>query len=201
MPDKNLTITTRSDDTTFGILHSRFHELWSLRLGTSLEDRPRYTPTTCFETFPFPTGLTPRDTAPVAGQASPPCLAGQIVAENIAAAARRLNELREAWLNPPEWVDWVITPEEEKAGFPKRPVAKPGHEADLKKRTLTNLYNARPAWLDLAHQALDKAVATAYGWADYAPKEAPLGGTAETPDDEILRRLLALNLERAAASA
>ena len=53
----------RADDTTFGILHSRFHELWSLRMGTSLEDRPRYTPTTCFETYPFPAGLTPADTA------------------------------------------------------------------------------------------------------------------------------------------
>jgi len=188
--DKNLTVIARADDTTFGILHSRFHELWSLRLGTSLEDRPRYTPTTCFETFPFPAGLTPRDTAPVAGQASPPCLAGQIVAENIAAAARRLNELRENWLNPAEWVDWVITPEEEKAGFPRRPVAKPGHEAELKKRTLNNLYNARPAWLNLAHQELDKAVAAAYDWPDYTP---------EMPDDEILRRLLALNLQRAAA--
>jgi hypothetical protein len=50
-------------DTTFGILHSRFHERWSLRLGTSLEDRPRYTPTLCFEAFPFPAGLTPADTA------------------------------------------------------------------------------------------------------------------------------------------
>ena len=175
-PDQALITVARSDDTTFGILHSRFHELWSLRLGTSIGvgNDPRYTPTTTFETFPFPAGLTPRDTAPVA--------------ENIAAAARRLNELREAWLNPAEWVDWVITPEEEKAGFPKRPVAKPGHEADLKKRTLTNLYNARPAWLALAHQALDKAVAAAYGWADYTP---------EMPDDELLRRLLALNLERA----
>jgi len=187
VPDKNLTITTRSDDATFGILHSRFHELWSLRLGTSLEDRPRYTPTTTFETFPFPAGLTPRDTAPVAGHASPPCLAGEVVAANIAAAARRLNGLREAWLNPPEWVDWVITPEEEAAGFPRRPVARPGHEADLRKRTLTNLYNARPAWLDIAHKALDQAVAAAYGWTDYTP---------EMPDDEILRRLLALNLER-----
>jgi hypothetical protein len=168
----------------------RFHELWSLRLGTSLEDRPRYTPTTTFETFPFPAGMTPRDTAPKAGQACA-ALHGRcdILAENIAAAARRLNELRENWLNPPEWVDWVITPEEEKAGFPKRPVAKPGHEADLKKRTLTNLYNQRPAWLDLAHKALDQAVAAAYGWTDYTP---------ETPDEEILRRLLALNLERAA---
>jgi type II restriction/modification system DNA methylase subunit YeeA len=186
-PHQTVISIARADDATFGILHSRFHELWSLRLGTALEDRPRYTPTTCFETFPFPAGLTPRDTAPIAGQASPPCLAGQIVAENIAAAARRLNELRETWLNPAERVDWVITPEEEKAGFPKRPVAKPGHEADLKKRTLTNLYNARPAWLALAHKALDQAVAAAYGWADYTP---------EMPDDEILRRLLALNLER-----
>ena len=191
-PDSATFVIARSDDATFGILHSRFHELWSLRMCTWLGvgNDPRYTPTTCFETFPFPAGLTPRDTAPVAGQASPPCLAGQIVAENIAAAARRLNELRENWLNPAEWVDWVITPEEEKAGFPRRPVAKPGHEAELKKRTLTNLYNARPAWLNLAHQQLDKAVAAAYDWPDYTP---------ETPDDEILRRLLALNLQRAAA--
>ena len=175
VPDKNLTVIARSDDTTFGILHSRFHELWSLRLGTSLEDRPRYTPTTTFETFPFPAGLTPRDTP-----AGPH-------AEAIAAAAKKLNDLREAWLNPPEWVDWVRTPEEETAGFPPRPVAKPGHEADLKKRTLTNLYNARPAWLDHAHRELDAAVAAAYGWADYTP---------EMPDEEILRRLLALNRER-----
>ncbi|MCF8210940.1 MAG: hypothetical protein K9K38_16305, partial [Rhodoferax sp.] len=63
LPDQATLAIARSDDTTFGILHSRFHELWSLRLGTSLEDRPRYTPTTCFETFPFPDGLTPADTA------------------------------------------------------------------------------------------------------------------------------------------
>ena len=136
--------------------------------------------------------MTPRDTAPGAAHGTPPCLAGEVAAERIAAAARRLNELREAWLNPPEWVDWVITPEEEKAGFPKRPVAKPGHEADLKKRTLTNLYNARPAWLNLAHRELDAAVAAAYGWTDYTPEMA---------EEEILRRLLALNLERAAAAA
>ena len=52
-PDHQLIVIARDDDTTFGILHSRFHEVWSLRLGTSLEDRPRYTPTTTFETFPF----------------------------------------------------------------------------------------------------------------------------------------------------
>jgi len=194
LADHQLIAIARSDDLTFGILHSRFHELWSLRLCTWLGvgNDPRYTPTTTFETFPFPAGMTPRDTAPRAGQGTPPCLAGEVAAERIAAAARRLNERREAWLNPPEWVDWVITPEEEKAGFPKRPVAKPGHEADLKKRTLTNLYNARPAWLDLAHRELDAAVAAAYGWTDYTPEMA---------EEEILRRLLALNLERAAAAA
>jgi len=220
VPDKNLIVVARADDITFGILHSRFHELWSLRLGTSLEDRPRYTNSTTFETFPFPEHLTPRDTAgwgpgaTISGKheapAAPgsPCAPSQGLpyappqgspcaqtpeparqhADAIAQAAIKLNQLRENWLNPPEWVDWVITPEEEKAGFPKRPVAKPGHEADLKKRTLTNLYNARPAWLDMAHKVLDQAVAAAYGWTDYS---------AEMPDDEILRRLLALNLQRA----
>ncbi len=185
-PDQALIVIARADDTTFGILHSRFHELWSLRLGTSLEDRPRYTPTTTFETFPFPEGLTPQDTASPSPQPSP--IEGE-GAQRIAATAKKLNELRENWLNPPEWVDWVRTPEEEQAGFPLRPVAKPGHEADLKKRTLTNLYNARPSWLDHAHRELDAAVAAAYGWPDYTP---------EMPDDEILKRLLALNLARAA---
>lgn len=46
IPDTATVAIARADDTTFGILHSRFHELWSLRMGTSLEDRPRYTPTT-----------------------------------------------------------------------------------------------------------------------------------------------------------
>ena len=53
-PDHQLIAITRDDDTTFGILHSRFHEAWSLRLGTWLGkgNDPRYTPTTTFETSP-----------------------------------------------------------------------------------------------------------------------------------------------------
>ena len=39
---------------TFGVLQSHIHTLWALRQGSSLEDRARYTPTVCFETFPFP---------------------------------------------------------------------------------------------------------------------------------------------------
>jgi type II restriction/modification system DNA methylase subunit YeeA len=181
LPDKKLIVVTRSDDTTFGILHSRFHERWALAVCSwhGAGNDPRYTPSTTFETFPFPEGLTPNLT---------PADYANTTAAEIATAAQALNKLREIWLNPPEWVDSVRTPEEEKAGYPLHPVAKPGHEADLKKRTLTNLYNARPAWLDNAHKTLDAAVAKAYGWNDYTP---------EMTDEEILRRLLALNLERA----
>jgi hypothetical protein len=100
----------------------------------------------------------------------------------IAVAARRLNELRENWLNPPEWVDRVP---EVVSGYPDRLIPKPEHAAELKKRTLTNLYNQRPAWLVNAHRTLDEAVAAAYGW------------PADLSDEDVLRRLLALNLERA----
>lgn len=62
-PDQALITAARADDVTFGILHSRFHTLWAIRMGSSLEDRPRYTPTTTFETYPFPQGFTPADTA------------------------------------------------------------------------------------------------------------------------------------------
>ncbi len=175
LPENLVVVIIRSDDTTFGILHSRFHELWALRLGTSLEDRPRYTPTTCFETFPFPAGLTPNIPASD--------YAGHSQAQAIAAAARQLNELRENWINPPQWINRTpeIIP-----GYPDRLIPKPEFAAELKKRTLTNLYNARPAWLVNAHHALDEAVALAYGW------------PVDLSDDEVLRRLLQLNQERSA---
>jgi type II restriction/modification system DNA methylase subunit YeeA len=81
----------------------------------------------------------------------------------IADSARNLVQLRDAWLNPP--------------GAP---------DAELKKRTLTNLYNNRPAWLEHAHQTLDRAVFAAYGLPDTLSR------------DEIIRHLLELNRQRAA---
>jgi type II restriction/modification system DNA methylase subunit YeeA len=91
-----------------------------------------------------------------------PSEADSPIVRAIADAARELVRLRDAWLNPPD--------------IP---------EADLKDRTLTKLYNARPAWLDNAHRALDAAVFAAYGW------------PADLTDQEILARLLALNHQRA----
>ena len=155
-PDHQLIVIAREDDTTFGILHSRFHKAWSLRLGTWLGkgNDPRYTPTTTFETFPFPEGLSPD--IPATDYVDDPR------SIPIAQAAQRLAGLRDRWLNPPEWVEWVAEPI---PGYPNRPVARNEAAAkELKKRTLTNLYNAGPQWLADAHAALDGAVAEAYGW-------------------------------------
>jgi hypothetical protein len=139
----------------------------------------------------------------------------------ISEAAKELDELRNRWLNPPEWtktevlefpgsVDgpWAryIDPAtvQQVQGvkgphpnpLPKgevtictvrwpRVVPKDSDCAEsLKKRTLTNLYNQRPQWLANAHDKLDAAVFAAYGW------------DPGISDEELLERLLALNLER-----
>ncbi|MFA7171964.1 MAG: DNA methyltransferase [Kiritimatiellia bacterium] len=197
LPDDGIYIFARSDDLFFGILHSRFHELWALAQGTQLREKEsgfRYTPTTCFETFPFPPGV----------------LDGQPQTEahtEIARAAKELNELRENWLNPPEWTkvetldflgtvggpwDRYIDPATIEARgafevgtvrYPRLVARDDGCVAKLKQRTLTNLYNQGPAWLTACHAKLDTAVAAAYGW------------PVDLPDDTIIERLLALNLD------
>lgn len=195
LPDHQLAVFAHSDDTFFGILHSRIHELWALKLGTRLETRPRYTPTTCFETFPFPDATPEQE-------------------EAIAAAARELNDLREEWLNPKDWTreeilefpgstdgpwaKYLHDPDSNGIGtvryprtVPREPIPNPDdpdnpetdYAAKLAARTLTKLYNQRPTWLHLAHQTLDHAVLAAYGW------------DPEITDKELLEKLLALNLE------
>jgi hypothetical protein len=190
LPDHQVIVFAREDDFFMGVLHARPHEVWALALGTQLREKEsgfRYTPTTCFETFPLP-------------------LPASNVADAIGTAAKELDELRKAWLNPLEWVKEEVL---EFPGSMDGPWKRFVHEADargigtvrwprivardaeaakrLAKRTLTNLYNERPAWLDLAHKKLDEAVFAAYGW------------PSDLTDEQILERLLALNLERAAA--
>jgi type II restriction/modification system DNA methylase subunit YeeA len=145
LPDSAAVAIAREDDNTFGVLHSRVHELWARGTGTQLrevESGFRYTPSTTFETFPFP---HPTDEQ----------------RERVGEAARRLVVLRDGWLYPPG-----LDP------------------AELQKRTLTNLYNQHPTWLDNAHAILDAAVLAAYGW------------PTDLSDPDILERLLSLNLQR-----
>jgi len=181
VPDSRVFVFATESDVLFGVLHSRTHELWSLRTASwhGVGNDPTYNTESCFETFPFPEGLTPN--IPAADYAADP----RAVA--IAEAATELNRLREAWLNPP---DLVRIEPEVVPGYPDRILPKDEEAAKvLKTRTLTNLYNQRPAWLDMAHKRLDAAVAAAYGW------------PADLPDDEILARLFALNQERSRPAA
>ena len=154
LPDATITVFARDDDYFFGILQSRIHILWAASRGSQLrvvESGHRYTPTTCFETFPFP---TPDDEQRA----------------SVATAANELNQLRENWLNPLDMMgEPALTSER------------------LRRRTLTNLYNDNPTWLRNAHAKMDAAVADAYGWQH------------DLSDEQILDRLLALNLERAEA--
>ena len=131
---------------------------------------PVYTHDTTLETFPFPEGLTPN--IPAADYAADPR------AQRIAAAAKKLDELRRAWLNPSDLVDIIpevtptAAPGEAPRRYPDRILPKTAEAAvKLKERTLTNLYNERPRWLADAHDALDRAVAASYGWPeDIAPR-------------------------------
>ncbi len=182
LPDQQVIVIAREDDYAFGVLHSRAHELWSLRMGTWLGvgNDPRYTPTSTFETFPFPWPLDTPDEALSDAQ--------RAHRDAIAEAARALDEARRRWLNPPEWVreEPDVVP-----SLPPRllPVDEDA-ERELRKRTLTNLYNARPAWLAHLHTTLDATVFAAYGWPE-------AGAPAELGEEELLGRLLALNFERA----
>ena len=232
LPDSKVIAIAFDDDYHFGILHSRIHEIWTLATcgWHGKGNDATYNPTECFETFAFPfrDDLTrlkddPAHTVAKFRAAHYHLEQDNVLREDpspsspdehraaIAAAAKELNELRERWLNPPEWTEtrtlefpasvdgpWArfIDPStinsQLSTGLVRYPRLEP-RDADcaakLAKRTLTNLYNERPAWLDNAHKKLDAAVAAAYGW------------PADLSDDEILSRLLALNLQRASEEA
>jgi hypothetical protein len=133
LPANVVIVFGRSDDYFLGVLQCNFHQIWSLKQGTQLETRPRYTPTTCFETFPFPfvndlrsrkppsppepesgSGwetvmesrfYTIREEPPPYGGGGPRKPGPGALRAAIAAAAKELNQFRENWLNPPEWTE------------------------------------------------------------------------------------------------
>ncbi len=219
LPDSKVIAIAFDDDFHFGILQSRIHELWTnATCAKHGGERRTYNPTECFETFPFP--FTPdverniRES--IGGSIDAQLNAAKhyshvvlredaeegrsplALATAIAIAARELNDLRETWLNPPEWTTvrtlqfpgtadgpWSRFVRDGVVHYPLTEARDAECAAMLKKRTLTNLYNERPAWLANAHAKLDAAVADAYGW------------PADLPGDEILSRLLTLNLARA----
>ena len=157
VPQSTVVVVARSDDYVFGALHSRIHQSWALAQGSRLGVG---NDPRYVHTQCFNTFPLPwaLDTADEA--------LSEAQAQHrdaIAGAAASLNAQREAWLNPSD------------AGAD-----------ELLRRTMTNLYNERPSWLQMAHSAIDEAVFAAYGW------------STDLADDDILAQLLALNSERAA---
>jgi methylase of polypeptide subunit release factors len=187
LPDQASYIFAREDDYFFGILHSCIHEIWVRRKGTQLreaESGSRYSPSETFETFPFPwvLGKEPEERK-------------NDGVRRIATQSRRLDSFRQNWLNPDKLVGDTIG------------------DSILKKRTLTSLYNALEYYqtnfkttkrdiakweqyskklirldeveeLDQIYNELNDAVFDCYGW------------DSTLSDEEILEKLLALNLER-----
>ena len=183
VPDQQLVAFATDNDYVMGVLSTKFHTLWSLEAGSKLGrgNTPRYTMGAVIDTFPFPYVPSQEDESAEAYQA-------------ISQAAKQLHEERDAWLNP--------VPES-----PNPNLRRDAKNMNLKDRTLTNLYNALAVWrgedvmklkevardfaprLAELHDALDKAVCSAYGWDESILDD----------EEEILRHLLALNLERAEA--
>ena len=133
--DATVVVIAREDDYTFGVLHSRIHQLWALsqapRLGVGND--PRYVHTQCFNSFPFPWPLSSSELDLTEVQ--------QSHRTSISVAARALDDVRENWLRP-RGVDPSL----------------------LTDRTMTALYNRPFPARDVAHRDIDDAVFAAYGW-------------------------------------
>jgi hypothetical protein len=167
LPDSAVVCFARSDDYIFGVLHAAAHVLWARRIGTQVREKEsgdRYV-AKCFESFPLPWSPTREDAKNPAYKC-------------ISTAAKELNDMRERWLNPPEWLEPLTAKIDAADDFSDVPaearplirhsaiMAAAAKDPRLKKRTLTNLYNERPTWLKLAHEKLDRAVLAAYAATD-----------------------------------
>lgn len=180
LPDNKLIAIALSDAFHLGVLSSGLHGSWAVAAGSTLEDRPVYVKTTCFETFPFPhqdTGLTPQ------------------LRQTIATLAEQIDHHRKQVLGQ-------STP----AGTPpSASAAKP-----TKPPTLTGLYNVLEALKEgRALTAKEKTIHTQglvsilkelHAELDAAVLQAYQLHPGATPAD-ILTRLLALNAQRAAEEA
>lgn len=230
LPDSAVFAFARDDDYFFGVLHSRCHEVWSRAQGTQLREQEsgaRYTPTSCFETFPFPCPLRGEEPGPdeplsvdpvqaevdaaqamrlVVNEPPAPYGAAQHRAA-IAAAARALDAGRERWLNPPEWL------REETLEFPAStggPWARFVDPATVERGVGTARYSRLVPKDEVGAAELAKRTLTAlynerpewlrgaHATLD-AAVAAAYGWPADLSDDALLERLLVLNRERAAS--
>jgi hypothetical protein len=187
LPDNMLIAIASSDGYHLGVLSSQVHIEWALAQGGTLEDRPRYNKSRCFETFPFPdedTGLTPQLGQTIAS------LAEQI-------DGHRKQVLGLALSKPISGTTYKANKNLTLTGLynvldklrqnqPLTPAEKLTHE------------NGLVSLLRTLHDELDAAVLQAYSWRDLGPE--PWGNEQAQPawTQSLLTRLVALNAQRAA---
>ena len=159
----------------FCILQSRTHEIWARFFGSSLEDRLRYTPSDCFETFPFPDGWDTDRSLEAAGRSYYGYRAALMV-ENDEGMTKTYNRFNDIYESGPRIVE-----------------LRELHAA------MDRVVLAAYGWADIATDCeflLDHEIDEA----TWGRKKKPY--RYRWPDsvrDEVLARLLALNADRAAA--
>lgn len=157
LPDNMLAAVGLSDAFHLGVLSSHFHVLWSLHQGATLEDRPRYSKSRCFDPFPFPDASEAQKQAIRRSAEALDALRKQVLAAHPDLTLTKLYNVRESI---------------------RSRCALNAAEASVRDRGLVLI-------LDEHHQAIDAAVAAAYGW------------PVDLVEEEVLIRLVALNRQRA----
>jgi hypothetical protein len=171
MPDQKLVVVALADAFGLGVLSSNLHCVYALAAGSTLENRPVYVKTTCFETFPFPdqdTGLTPE------------------LRSRIGHLAEQIDAHRKKVLAQPGTAKLTLT-----GLYNVFEALREGRALSAKEKAIHT--QGLVSVLKDLHDELDAAVLQAYGWADLNATDA------DTP--ELLNRLVALNAQRAAEEA
>jgi hypothetical protein len=184
-PDHKLYAVCSDDAYVLGVLSSGPHVTWALAAGGTLEDRPTWTNTTCFATFPFP-DAKPEHKALI-----------RHLAEQLDAHRKRQQA---------KHADLTLT-----GMYNVLEKLKTDESLNAKEKVIHE--HGLVAVLKTLHDEIDRAVLDAYGWSDLVPllevvngNSAPgAGGTPATRDDckraldeALLERLVTLNAERAA---
>ena len=168
LPDQTLVVFGLDDAFYLGVLSSKWHDIWALVQGGTLEDRPRYNKSRCFDTYPFPTestGLTPE------------------LRQTIATLAEQIDTHRKQVLTQATATkDLTLT-----ALYNVVQALREGRPLSIKEKSIHQ--QGLVSILKELHDELDTAVLKAYGWSDLNPV---------TDSQALLTRLLTLNAERAA---
>jgi len=185
IPDQKLRVVASSDALHLGVITSAVHLTWALKTGGTLENRPVYNGSRCFDPFPFPT--------PTEAQA-----------ERIRTLAEQLDahRKRQQAAHPSLTLTGMYNVLE---------ALREGRELSAKERGIHG--EGLVSVLRQIHDELDAAVLEAYGWADLLPELRIAHGLDAAPsgdsrvearrrfDEAVLERLVALNAERAAEEA